>query len=259
MAWIDMTRTSPRPLVALLLLLALVLGMVVLAPPPSAEASSSAEQDFVQRLNRERTNRGLPALQVASDLRSVARNHSDRMASQNRLHHNPNLSTEVKNWRRITENVGRGPSTTSLHAALMASSGHRANILDRNVSQVGVGVTVRNGTVWVTQVFRSPTGSAVLSGSSSSSSSSSVSPFAGGLSDVVVAGRPSERWGSEVVAIVKLREEATPDETALTSEAAKHIARYKLPKSYVFSEEIVRSPSGKADYRWAKEQATTAS
>jgi hypothetical protein len=71
-----------------------------------------------------------------------------------------------------------------LHAALMASSGHRANILDRNVSQVGVGVTVRNGTVWVTQVFRSPTGSAVLSGSSSSSSSSSVSPFPGGFSDV---------------------------------------------------------------------------
>ena len=34
------------------------------------------------------------------------------------------------------------------------------------------------------------------------------------------------------------------------------LARYKLPKAFVFRDEIVRSPSGKADYRWAKQQAT---
>jgi len=38
----------------------------------------------------------------------------------------------------------------------------------------------------------------------------------------------------------------------LLAEAAKHIARYKLPKAFVFQDLIVRSPSGKADYRWAK-------
>jgi acyl-CoA synthetase (AMP-forming)/AMP-acid ligase II len=72
--------------------------------------------------------------------------------------------------------------------------------------------------------------------------------------DVVVAGRPSERWGQEVVAVVALRpgSTATPDE--LLAECEKHVARYKLPKEFVFRDRIERSPSGKADYRWAKEQ-----
>lgn len=74
--------------------------------------------------------------------------------------------------------------------------------------------------------------------------------------DVVVAGRPSERWGQEVVAIVQLRDGATPDEESLLAEAATHVARYKLPKAFRFAPSIVRSPAGKADYRWAKEQAT---
>jgi acyl-CoA synthetase (AMP-forming)/AMP-acid ligase II len=73
--------------------------------------------------------------------------------------------------------------------------------------------------------------------------------------DVVCAGRPSERWGQEVVAVVQLREGATASADDLLSEAAIHVARYKLPKAFVFRDEIVRSPAGKADYRWAKEQA----
>jgi len=76
--------------------------------------------------------------------------------------------------------------------------------------------------------------------------------------DVVVAGRPSEQWGNEVIAIVQLRDGATADEEALRTEAARHVARYKLPKAFVFVESVVRSPAGKADYRWAKEQALTA-
>ncbi len=73
--------------------------------------------------------------------------------------------------------------------------------------------------------------------------------------DAVVCGRPSERWGQEVVAIVKLREGAEAAEQDLLDECARHLARYKLPKAFVFRDEIARSPSGKADYRWAKEQA----
>ena len=69
--------------------------------------------------------------------------------------------------------------------------------------------------------------------------------------DAVVAGRPSERWGQEVVAIVQLRDGATASADDLIAEAAKHIARYKLPKAIVFRDAIQRSPSGKADYRWA--------
>jgi fatty-acyl-CoA synthase len=59
-----------------------------------------------------------------------------------------------------------------------------------------------------------------------------------------------------VVAIVKLTEGASATEDELLTEAAKHVARYKLPKAIVWRDEIVRSPAGKADYRWAKAQAT---
>lgn len=72
--------------------------------------------------------------------------------------------------------------------------------------------------------------------------------------DAVVAGRPSERWGNEVVAIVQTRGGMTVSEESLKTECAKHIARYKLPKAFVFIDKILRSPNGKADYRWAKAQ-----
>jgi 3-oxocholest-4-en-26-oate---CoA ligase len=75
------------------------------------------------------------------------------------------------------------------------------------------------------------------------------------VADVVVAGRPSERWGQEVVAVVALADGASADTRELVDHAAKSIARYKLPKAVVFRPVIERSPAGKADYRWAREQA----
>jgi fatty-acyl-CoA synthase len=77
--------------------------------------------------------------------------------------------------------------------------------------------------------------------------------------DVVACGRPSEQWGQEVVAIVQLRDgvaASDPVEAALRDEAATHIARYKLPKAWIFVDKVLRSPSGKADYRWAQSLAT---
>jgi fatty-acyl-CoA synthase len=77
--------------------------------------------------------------------------------------------------------------------------------------------------------------------------------------DCVVAARPSARWGQEVVAIVHLRDGAADTSVAdLAAEAARHIARYKVPKSFVFVDEITRSPAGKADYRWARDVAARA-
>ncbi|MEB3370607.1 AMP-binding enzyme [Saccharopolyspora mangrovi] len=75
------------------------------------------------------------------------------------------------------------------------------------------------------------------------------------IADVIVTGRPSERWGSEVVAVVELLEDHSPSDDDLLAEAARHVARYKLPKAIVRVPQIQRSPSGKADYRWAKAQA----
>ncbi len=75
--------------------------------------------------------------------------------------------------------------------------------------------------------------------------------------DCVVAARPSERWGNEVVAVVQLRAGHPPDAAALRRAAATRLARYKLPKAFVFTDEVVRSPSGKPDYRWAREIAAS--
>jgi fatty-acyl-CoA synthase len=78
------------------------------------------------------------------------------------------------------------------------------------------------------------------------------------VADVVVAGRPSERWGQEVVALIQVADghEVTAEE--ILDEAGKHVARFKLPKAIAFLPHIVRSPAGKADYRWARERALEA-
>jgi fatty-acyl-CoA synthase len=57
-----------------------------------------------------------------------------------------------------------------------------------------------------------------------------------------------------VVAVVRLREGHSVTSESLIESCAEHLARYKLPKAIVYRDEILRSPSGKADYRWAKEQ-----
>ncbi len=74
--------------------------------------------------------------------------------------------------------------------------------------------------------------------------------------DVIVTGRPSERWGSEVVAIVQFRHGFTASYEDLTVTCAEHIARYKIPKDLIVVDRIERSPAGKADYRWARSLVT---
>ena len=150
-------RTSRAGFPALLLLLAL-LAMLLPGAVPAAHAAidQSAERDFVNRVNSERSARGIAQVRVCTELRGVARRHTRRMASQSHLHHNPNLASDISDWRRLSENVGRGGSVSSLHQALMNSEGHRRNILDANVTQIGVGVEVVDGQMWVTQNFRLP-------------------------------------------------------------------------------------------------------
>ncbi|MBS1837949.1 MAG: acyl-CoA synthetase [Actinobacteria bacterium] len=81
----------------------------------------------------------------------------------------------------------------------------------------------------------------------------------GHVRDCVVAGRPSPRWGSEVVAIVAIDDGAAVTDEEILLEAGRHIARYKLPKAIIRRDHLQRSPSGKADYRWARDQAAAAS
>jgi len=72
------------------------------------------------------------------------------------------------------------------------------------------------------------------------------------VADAVVVGRPSQRWGSEVVAVVALREAADADRDALCMHCRSRLARFKVPKIILFVEQVRRLGNGKADYRWAK-------
>ncbi len=76
--------------------------------------------------------------------------------------------------------------------------------------------------------------------------------------DVVVTGTPNQRWGEQVTALVMLRAGSHASQDEILATAAEHIARYKLPKALVFVDDVVRQPSGKPDYRWAKEAARRA-
>ena len=75
--------------------------------------------------------------------------------------------------------------------------------------------------------------------------------------DVVVVGVPDERWGERVVAVVVARAGSKPTLASLVEGAREHIAGYKVPRELHLVPEMVRSPSGKADYRWAKATALT--
>jgi 3-oxocholest-4-en-26-oate---CoA ligase len=72
--------------------------------------------------------------------------------------------------------------------------------------------------------------------------------------DAIVVGRPSSRWGQEVVAVVSLREGAAPTDASLLAVCGEHLSRYKLPKAIVRRDHVQRSPAGKPDYAWARAQ-----
>jgi acyl-CoA synthetase (AMP-forming)/AMP-acid ligase II len=73
--------------------------------------------------------------------------------------------------------------------------------------------------------------------------------------DVTVVGVPDERWGSTVAAVVEPRPGKEPDLDTIQAHCRAHIAGYKVPRLLRLVAKIQRSPSGKPDYRWAKDMA----
>ncbi|WP_433570532.1 acyl-CoA synthetase [Streptomyces sp. CA-251247] len=77
--------------------------------------------------------------------------------------------------------------------------------------------------------------------------------------DALVAGVPDATWGNHVAAVVQVREGAAePGLEEIQSHCRTRLAGYKIPRQLVIAKEIQRSPSGKADYRWARTVATEA-
>jgi fatty-acyl-CoA synthase len=79
-----------------------------------------------------------------------------------------------------------------------------------------------------------------------------------GVRDALVVGVSDPRWGHRVTAVVAPEGDPGPAADALVAHVAGRLADYKKPRAIVFVPEIRRSPSGKADLRWAQAAATSA-
>jgi 3-oxocholest-4-en-26-oate---CoA ligase len=76
--------------------------------------------------------------------------------------------------------------------------------------------------------------------------------------DVLVVGRPNERFGEEVVALVQIQEGATMTPQEVREFAALHLARFKAPRAVLICDRVGRHSTGKPDYKWAREAAAEA-
>jgi hypothetical protein len=148
-------RKRSRSLPRLLVVLPLATLTVFLAPSATVDAASFAENKMRQLINQKRTERGKKALAMNDLLVGIARRHSKDMAADGRLYHNPDLGTALRfsNPSAWGENVGMGASVPRLHDLFMHSAPHRKNILNGAFDRVGVGIVVRDGTLYVTVVF----------------------------------------------------------------------------------------------------------
>jgi uncharacterized protein YkwD len=109
---------------------------------------STAEQQMYQMVNSQRVSHGLPPLAFSNELRDLARVHSDDMFKRGYFsHYTPEglspfdrMEKAGINYQYAGENLALAPSTSLAMEGLMNSPGHRANILNPNFHQIGVGV-----------------------------------------------------------------------------------------------------------------------
>jgi 3-oxocholest-4-en-26-oate---CoA ligase len=72
------------------------------------------------------------------------------------------------------------------------------------------------------------------------------------VDDAVVVGRPSEKWGHQVAAVVQPADpQRRPTLDDLDAHCRSCLAGYKVPRHLVVVPRVIRSAAGKADYRWA--------
>jgi uncharacterized protein YkwD len=127
-----------------------------------AAAMSELEEEMVELINEERTRRGLEPLEPDSQLARVARRHSADMSARGYFSHD---TPEGKNpfdrmrdanirFRAAAENLAMARTVEGAHNDLIRSSGHRANILSRKYSRVGIGIVKTNRGLMISQEFR---------------------------------------------------------------------------------------------------------
>jgi uncharacterized protein YkwD len=122
---------------------------------------SSAEFHLLNAANQERKANGLAPLQWDEKLAAAARSHAREMAKRNASSHEfpgeDSLPVRVTKagvqFSAIAENVADAPSVARIHDLWMHSPGHRANILDKEMDSLGVGVVERNGQYFAVEDF----------------------------------------------------------------------------------------------------------
>lgn len=127
--------------------------VVIAATFALAGCMSTQQQTAFQLVQDSRSHAGIHGLSHDSVAQDKAQAWAERLASKNTLAHS-NLSSGMDGgWSLITENVGYGSSIEAVHRQFMDSSSHRANILDRRMTHLGVGVAQGHGRTFVVQVF----------------------------------------------------------------------------------------------------------
>lgn len=125
-------------------------------------SSTSEEQQALTLLNQDRAANGLPALKANAQLTLLARNYAQDMINRGFFsHYNPEGQSPFDrmkqagiSYKYAGENLAVNTGVAAAEVAFMSSSGHRANILSPNFTEVGIGVA-RNtkGQVYVVQEF----------------------------------------------------------------------------------------------------------
>jgi len=132
---------------------AVVTATIILAVPSPASADTASDEARVTALIQQtRSSAGAPALRVDATLTSAARAWAAKMARDGYISHNAGIGSQV-NASKLAENVGMGPNVDVVHQAFLNSPGHRANMVDRGVTSLGVGVAYANGMVFVVQDY----------------------------------------------------------------------------------------------------------
>jgi len=136
------------------------------APAPGPPPGAGPLAEVVAATNVERARHGLPALTVDARLGAAAQDHSDDMVRRAFFSHDNPDGAQVWDralahgyrYRKVAENIAAGQrGAAEVVAGWMDSPGHRANILDGDLTQIGVGHALGGsyGTTW-TQVFGTP-------------------------------------------------------------------------------------------------------
>jgi uncharacterized protein YkwD len=126
------------------------------SPHPSAE-----DKLLLDAANRERSAAGLAPLKWDDALAAAARQHAEVMVSQNLLLHQcldePPLDQRAARagaiFSMIAENIAVGPNPETIHKEWMHSSGHRKNILNADVTAVGIATMRGSGGLFAVQDF----------------------------------------------------------------------------------------------------------